>query len=380
MVIKTINIFFALLTYSIASNAQNPVGYTAEKMDNTAASLNLKNINGFWHFSGPRSYETNNNLSLFWNNGSYQRYLTILDDGKVGIGTSTPESILQLGNSSTANSSSYLTFGKRVSTIEVNLPFIGHDVLVDRNDLGLGTRSTGGGINFYTGNATTAFSQSQIRMSVTADGKVGIGTTAPVDKLHIMDGNLRLSDGNDRMYLRVDNDNSKSQIAFGDDLNDRLDFFFDYWNGTSGDKEVMSLSANGNVGIGTTIPDSKLTVKGDIHAEEVKVDLSVPGPDYVFKEDYDLKSLEEVQNHIKKHGHLPNIPSAQEMEENGIQLGEMNMKLLEKIEELTLYALEQEEKIVHQEEQINQLKMENKEMVEIESRLQKIEQQLNLKK
>ncbi|MGX1931320.1 hypothetical protein [Flagellimonas sp. 2504JD4-2] len=100
-----------------------------------------------------------------------------------------------------------------------------------------------------------------------------------------------------------------------------------------------------NVGIGTTSPDSKLTVKGKIHAEEVKVDLLVPGPDYVFKEDYDLKSLEEVQNYIKEHGHLPNIPSAVEMEANGIQLGEMNMKLLEKIEELTLYALEQQERI-----------------------------------
>nr|WP_298927849.1 tail fiber protein [uncultured Allomuricauda sp.] len=96
----------------------------------------------------------------------------------------------------------------------------------------------------------------------------------------------------------------------------------------------------GNVGIGTAIPDSKLTVKGNIHAEEVKVDISVPGPDYVFKEGYDLKSLEEVQNYIQEHGHLPNIPSAKEMEINGIQLGRMNMKLLEKIEELTLYLIE----------------------------------------
>nr|WP_298924897.1 tail fiber protein [uncultured Allomuricauda sp.] len=101
---------------------------------------------------------------------------------------------------------------------------------------------------------------------------------------------------------------------------------------------------NGNIGIGTTNPDSKLTVKGNIHAEEVKVDLSVPGPDYVFKEGYDLKSLVEVQNYIEEHGHLPNIPSAKEMEENGIQLGAMNMKLLEKIEELTLYVIELEKK------------------------------------
>ncbi|MEO9511653.1 MAG: hypothetical protein ABJN84_04290 [Flavobacteriaceae bacterium] len=60
---------------------------------------------------------------------------------------------------------------------------------------------------------------------------------------------------------------------------------------------------------------------------------------------YDPKPLEEVQNHIKEHGHLPNIPSAKEMEENGIQLGEMNMKFLGKIEELTLYVIQQQKEI-----------------------------------
>jgi len=108
------------------------------------------------------------------------------------------------------------------------------------------------------------------------------------------------------------------------------------------------------IGIGTTQPDSKLTVNGNIHAEEVKVDLSIPGPDYVFKEGYDLKSLEEVQNYIKVHGHLPNIPSAQEMEENGIQLGEMNMKLLEKIEELTMYLMKENQTNKKQQEIIEQ--------------------------
>ncbi len=123
----------------------------------------------------------------------------------------------------------------------------------------------------------------------------------------------------------------------------------------------------GNIGVGTTTPDAKLTVKGRIHTEEVKVDLSVPAPDYVFKEGYDLKSLEEVQNYIQEHGHLPNIPSAKELEANGIQLGEMDMKLLEKIEELTLYniqLLERLEKLSirqkQQQEQIEKLVMGSK--------------------
>ncbi|MEO9512726.1 MAG: hypothetical protein ABJN84_16720 [Flavobacteriaceae bacterium] len=122
----------------------------------------------------------------------------------------------------------------------------------------------------------------------------------------------------------------------------------------------MRVQSNGKVGIGTANPDSKLAVKGNIHAEEVKVDLSVPGPDYVFKEDYDLKPLEEVQNYIKVNGHLPNIPSAQEMEENGIQLGEMNMKLLEKIEELTLYVLELKKENESQQQEIEKLLNQNK--------------------
>ncbi len=125
----------------------------------------------------------------------------------------------------------------------------------------------------------------------------------------------------------------------------------------------------GDVGIGTAEPDSKLTVKGDIHAEEVKVDLSVPGPDYVFKEGYELKSLEEVQNYIKEHGHLPNIPSATEMEENGIELGEMNMKLLEKIEELMLYTLNQERKIKDQDIQIQLLKKQNQRLLKMEEKI-----------
>lgn len=94
-----------------------------------------------------------------------------------------------------------------------------------------------------------------------------------------------------------------------------------------------------NLGIGTTNPGSwKLAVKGKIRAEEIKVETG--WADYVFKEDYDLPTLEEVEKHIKEKGHLINIPSAKEVEENGIQLGEMNKLLLEKIEELTLYVIQ----------------------------------------
>jgi len=102
----------------------------------------------------------------------------------------------------------------------------------------------------------------------------------------------------------------------------------------------------GNVGIGTTTPSSfKLAVEGKIWAKEVQVALTNPGPDYVFEKSYDLRTLEEVKIYIELNKHLPEIPSAKEMEKNGVQLGEMNMLLLKKIEELTLYIIEQEKRI-----------------------------------
>jgi hypothetical protein len=103
---------------------------------------------------------------------------------------------------------------------------------------------------------------------------------------------------------------------------------------------VLALRRGGNVGIGTANPDAKLAVKGTIHTNEVKVDLAVPGPDYVFNSDYKLLSLEEIKTYINKNKHLPEVPSAKEMEANGVQLGEMNMLLLKKVEELTLHMIE----------------------------------------
>lgn len=117
---------------------------------------------------------------------------------------------------------------------------------------------------------------------------------------------------------------------------------------------TFDLSLNprgGNVGIGTTNPTEKLEVAGTVYSREVKVEVAAgTGPDYVFEPDYDLRTLEETAAYIKTNKHLPEIPSAKEMEANGVQLGEMNMLLLKKIEELTLYILEQEKRIKKLEE------------------------------
>lgn len=162
---------------------------------------------------------------------------------------------------------------------------------------------------------------------------------------------LRLGDTNDLNLA----DNGGSLKTYNK-LPDNSHFY-------TGNVNVM----DGNVGIGTTNPDMKLTVKGNIHAEEVKIDLNVPAPDYVFRDDYNLRSIEEVENFIKKNNHLPEIPSAKEFEQNGLMLAEMNMSLLKKIEELTLYTIEQAK-------EIKELKSVNEKIFELQNRLERLEE------
>lgn len=118
-------------------------------------------------------------------------------------------------------------------------------------------------------------------------------------------------------------------------------------------------NAQGNVGIGTSDPKGyKLAVAGNVIAESVTVKLQGVWPDYVFEEDYQSASLSDIETYIKTNKHLPEIPSAKEVKENGISLGEMNGKLLKKIEELTLYLIEKDKQLKDQE---NRLKIiENK--------------------
>ncbi|MDX1407924.1 MAG: hypothetical protein R3330_07315, partial [Saprospiraceae bacterium] len=117
------------------------------------------------------------------------------------------------------------------------------------------------------------------------------------------------------------------------------------------------IAQNGRVGIGI-VPNAnyKLSVDGKIIGEEVKVQLSQNWPDYVFQEDYALPTLDEVQAHIARSGHLPGVPSAAEINaNNGFEVGEMNRILLQKVEELTLYILQQEQRLLEQEERLARL-------------------------
>ncbi|WP_203293316.1 hypothetical protein [Luteirhabdus pelagi] len=123
---------------------------------------------------------------------------------------------------------------------------------------------------------------------------------------------------------------------------------------------------DGKIGIGTERPDELLTVKGKIHTQEVLVDLDgAVAPDYVFHTyfgesdteflNYRMLTLGELKAYIEKYYHLPKVPSAETMKKEGMSLKEMNLLLLEKVEELTLYTLEQQEQIEALQEKLSKL-------------------------
>lgn len=109
---------------------------------------------------------------------------------------------------------------------------------------------------------------------------------------------------------------------------------------------LFHVGVNGNVGIGTSNPQAKLAVKGTVLAQRVKVSVAAAEwPDYVFSKNYTLPSLQEVENYINQHQHLPDMPAAAEVAKDGQDLGEMNRKLVQKVEELTLYIIDLQKRI-----------------------------------
>lgn len=126
----------------------------------------------------------------------------------------------------------------------------------------------------------------------------------------------------------------------------------------------MRITGDGKVGIGTSdfSGNHKLRVEGSIGSREIVVESS-GWSDFVFKSNYNLRTLDEVEKHINENGHLPEIPNEAEVNENGINLGEMDAKLLQKIEELTLYLIEQNKQNKEQQKRIEKLEKVNSELL-----------------
>jgi len=138
--------------------------------------------------------------------------------------------------------------------------------------------------------------------------------------------------------------------------------------------------ASGNIGIGTNNTQGyKLAIAGNVIAEAVKVELQGAWPDFVFEAGYRLPSLPETEAYIKDHGHLPQVPSAEKVKSEGIQLGEMDAILLQKIEELTLHAIQQHKEI-EQLNAVNEKLIEQNKMIEtLTERLEKLERGTQIK-
>ncbi len=182
--------------------------------------------------------------------------------------------------------------------------------------------------------------------SFPSTGNVGIGTATPNTKLDLK-GDLTIDGGEDSRIYMSDSpvELNKYLLLLNSALNKSaiglkaggllISDTYGYANPSKND-----LVVKGNVSIGVNNTQGyKLAVNGSIRAKEIKVE-TTNWPDYVFAKDYKLVSLEQTEKHIKEKGHLPGIPSAKEVKANGVDLGEMNARLLQKIEELTLYLIE----------------------------------------
>jgi hypothetical protein len=194
-------------------------------------------------------------------------------------------------------------------------------------------------------------------------GKIGIGTDSPNARLHIPNGDAIIGGSPN---FNPSNLNASLSVFSKDANSSTIPFYVGQPTGS----DIFWVKGNGNgyflgnVGIGTINPGNfKLAVNGKIWGTEIQVALTNPAPDYVFEKSYSLPTLEEVKSYIDQNKHLPEVPSAKEMETNGVNVGEMNMLLLKKIEELTLYTIEMNKRM-------NDLSTENK---ELKNRMNKIE-------
>jgi len=272
--------------------------------------------------------------------------------GKVGVGTISPEALLH--NAGDFQNNGNILLGHMGDTNYVTSREV-EQILGIR-----GSREIRFGT--YQGNWIE-------RMVISNSGDLGIGTSVPNNSLtirkspaqfssHIYFGEPTAIAGQPSATLCFggsgiqnagftwvpnNTDSGKLLLSFGGYDNG-------FYNATK-----MTFQSNGNIGIGTLNPSNKLDVNGTIHSKEVKVDMT-GWSDFVFKKEYYLAPLEQVEKHIAEKGHLENIPSEEEVLRNGISLGKMNTRLLQKIEELTLYTIDQHKQNKRQFDEIGKLK------------------------
>lgn len=334
------------------SSAASFLGYAVKAQPGATGYLSSTGVT-----VGRSAFEANNSFLAFWT-GAYQastdggsiefsERMRIDSAGYVGIGTTAPATTLDV-QGSYASLRIYGTATSDTAQIQLRNPSQIWQWIVDGSNSNKLILRDGGG--------NTAW-------AVDASRNVGIGTSNPDSKLQIdvatnkeiraiVGASSALADlsisGPGFSFSRAHDgiDNISGIFTYSDSSgNNRLalatrdDLVFAVGGGSlyTAAPERMRITSSGNVGIGTTSPSHKLAVNGSIRAKEVIVDTG--WSDYVFAKGYRLASLTEVERHIEQNGHLPGIPSAKEVAEHGVSVGEMQSKLLAKIEELTLHQI-----------------------------------------
>ncbi|SHF79396.1 hypothetical protein SAMN03080594_107160 [Arenibacter palladensis] len=335
---------------------------------------------------------------------------TFYNAGRVGIGTNNPGYALDV--SGTVNASNLLINGAPLPESPWSLS--GSNTFYNAGRVGIGTNNPGFALDVAgTVNATnllingaplpgSPWSLSGVNTFYNA-GRVGIGTNNPGFALDVagtvnatnllingaplpaspwsvsgsetyyISGNVGIGTNNPNFDLDVDGTINANSILINGTLITASPWTV---SGTN-----VYYNAGGRVGIGiTNVPNGyALAVDGNVLAEEIRVELSQNWPDFVFTKNYDLPTLKEVERHILEKGHLENIPSAAEVRLNGIMLGEMNAKLLQKIEELTLYIIDQQKEIEELKHANSKFENEKDGLKILTSRLEKLEKYISEK-
>nr|WP_233174468.1 hypothetical protein [Elizabethkingia sp. ASV34] len=270
----------------------------------------------------------------------------VTNNGNVGIGTTTPENteswnkVLEVKG--TANSKLITT------TSDITTGMWSHNTDIF-------SAPAGGLAGTHTNHPYSLITNKTSRMTIAADGNIGIGTTTPSEKLEV---NGSVYSNTDNSYIGVDAQGESrlglvKKGGFGPVISSGSNhpIILGSWNTpdirnniSSGNfKEHLRINTNGNA-----------SLQGKLEAKEIKV-TTTPTADFVFEDTYQLPNLENVEKHIKENKHLPEIASAAEMQKEGVNIGDFQIKLLQKIEELTLYSIEQNKQNKEQQERILKL-------------------------
>ncbi len=308
------------------------------------------------HTGGPWNYIARDAGSYAYLDQYYGRnhLLTFRHDGKIGIGKQPNNAELSVGKKT----------GTDGSLIRLSLEPPKH---------------TGGPWNYIARDAGSYAYLDQYYgnnhlLTFRHDGKVGIGKQPNNSELSV--GKKTGADGSlTRLSLEPPKHTGGPWNFITRDAGS-----YAYLDQYYGSIHLVTYRHDGKVGIGTKNTGShRLAVEGSIGAREIKVQAS-GWADFVFEKEYTLPTLEQVESHIKKNGHLKGIPSAKDVSEHGILLGDMNAKLLQKIEELTLYTIAQEKRIDKLESNNQNLQNENEKLKSISQRLTDIEKLLKTNK